>query len=74
MALRQGKLPGELADAALMRFMSWGVLDLAAASPGLVEDIRAWMETDARIGAEQAAVDRSLARARTGGRGRWRVR
>ena len=74
MALRQEKLPGELADAALMRFMGWGVRDLAEAHPGLVADIRSWMAKEAAIAAEQAAQERSLARSRTGGRGRWRMR
>ena len=66
-ALRNQKLPAELADAALMRFMHWSWPDLMAAPVQLVEDIRTWIEKDAAIAREREALAGAEHRRRGGG-------
>jgi len=60
-ALRAGRVPGELADAVVMRFMGWGWRDLCEAPAQLVEDIQLWMEKQAAIGEEQARLREAMA-------------
>lgn len=67
MALRGQRVPPELADAALMRFMGWGWQDLMAAPAQLVEDIRTWMAKDAAVGREQGILADAERRRRGGG-------
>ena len=62
MALRGDKVPGELADAALMRWMGWGWRDLCEAPWELVEDIRTWMAKEGGIARERAAVEKGRGR------------
>jgi hypothetical protein len=52
-ALREGKLPSELADVALMRFMGWSWQELCACPAHLVRDIRTYMRKSALIAKER---------------------
>jgi len=58
-ALRRDKVPGALADAAVMRFMGWGWRDLCEAPAQMVEDIREWMRVAAALDAERAQIERA---------------
>ena len=66
MALRSQRVPPELADAAVMRYMGWGWQDLMAAPAQLVEDVRTWMAKEAAIGHEQGVLAEAEGRRRGG--------
>jgi len=66
MALRSQRVPPELADAAVMRYMGWGWQDLMAAPAQLVEDVRTWMSKEAAIGHEQGVLAEAEGRRRGG--------
>ena len=51
--MREGKLPAELADVALMRFMGWSWRDLCECPAHLVRDIRAYLHKSALIAKER---------------------